>query len=62
MGTPLEKVLAIGAEHNDLSRFAVAGYSTAVRSAHVEVRMAAEYIISANTAQGVAFFLRDLLS
>lgn len=62
MGIPLEKVLAIGAEHNDLSRFALAGCSAAVRSVHVEVRVAAEYIIPANMAQGVAFFLRDLLS
>jgi Cof subfamily protein (haloacid dehalogenase superfamily) len=51
------EVVAFGDEENDLSMFAVAGFSCAPESAQEYVKSAADLVIASNAENGVADFL-----
>lgn len=55
-------IVVFGDEVNDLSMFAMAGYSVAVENAAAEVRGAADEIAPRNTADGVAIVIERLLA
>ncbi|MDR0602147.1 MAG: HAD hydrolase family protein [Treponema sp.] len=56
------EVVALGDEENDLSMFAAAGFSAAPANAREQVREAADLVIGANSEDGAAVFLEELLS
>ncbi|MDR1286669.1 MAG: Cof-type HAD-IIB family hydrolase [Treponema sp.] len=61
-GVNPEDTVALGDEENDLSMFAAAGFSAAPANAREQVRKAADRVIGANSEDGAAAFLEELLS
>ncbi|MDR1420348.1 MAG: HAD hydrolase family protein [Treponema sp.] len=61
-GVDPSRTVALGDEENDLSMFAAAGFSAAPANARGSVREAADLVIGANSEDGAAVFLEELLS
>jgi Cof subfamily protein (haloacid dehalogenase superfamily) len=61
LGIKAENVIAFGDEDNDLPMFEAAGFSAAPANAKEHVRAAADVVIGANTEDGVAAFLEEML-
>ena len=57
---PLESILVIGDDTNDISMFKVAGYSVAMGNAIAELKETADEICRTNTEDGAAEFLKSL--
>ena len=62
IGVPLESVVVIGDQHNDLAMFARAGLSIAMAQAPPDVRAAADRVTCSNDDDGVAHAIEQLLS
>ena len=60
-GIPLERVVAFGDQHNDLSMFAVAGLSVAMGNAPATVQAAARHVAPTNDQSGLAWGIRNLI-
>jgi Cof subfamily protein (haloacid dehalogenase superfamily) len=58
---PLDQVVAIGDQENDLSAFGVAGFSVAMGNAPQAVKEAADYVAPSNDEGGLASVLRALV-
>lgn len=60
-GIPLEKVVAFGDQHNDLSMFEVAGLAVAMGNAPRAVQAAAQVVTPSNDQSGLAWGIRNLV-
>jgi hydroxymethylpyrimidine pyrophosphatase-like HAD family hydrolase len=60
-GIPLEKVVAFGDQHNDLSMFSVAGLSVAMGNAPMAVQAAARHVAPTNDLSGLAWGVHHLV-
>lgn len=58
---PIEQVLAIGDNENDLSMLKMAGISVAMGNAEADIRKIAHYTADINEHDGAAHFLEDFL-
>ena len=58
---PMEQVMAIGDNENDLSMFEVAGLSVAMGNANERVKASARFETLPNDAQGVAAAIRAIV-
>jgi hypothetical protein len=61
LGVPVDEVLAIGDNHNDLTVLTWAGHAAAPANAIPEVLSAVEHVIPANDQDGVAQVLEQLV-
>ncbi|MBN2053300.1 HAD family hydrolase [bacterium] len=61
-GVPLHRVAAIGNHLNDVSMMRVAGTGIAVENALPAVKDAADFVIAANTEEGVARLVEEILA
>jgi Cof subfamily protein (haloacid dehalogenase superfamily) len=61
LGLPASGVMAIGDNFNDLDMLTYAGLAVAVQNAPAEVREAADWVVPANTENGVAVAINRLL-
>ena len=61
LNLPMEQVMAIGDNENDLSMFEVAGLSVAMGNANERVRASARFETLTNDAQGVAAAIRAIV-
>lgn len=61
LGIPMEEVMAIGDNYNDLSMLKKAGISVAIGNAEEEVKSACQYISVSNNLNGVAYIVNRLL-
>lgn len=61
LNIPLENIIAIGNDNNDISMFEVAKISAAVSNSTKEALEKATYEIKSNDEDGVAFFLETLI-
>ncbi|MBA4542777.1 MULTISPECIES: Cof-type HAD-IIB family hydrolase [Thermoactinomyces] len=55
LGIPLEQVMVIGDNRNDLSMMKIAGYSVAMGNADDEVKRVCKYVTKSNSEHGVAY-------
>ena len=60
-GVPLEQVLAIGDQWNDLEMIAAVGHGAAMPTAPAEVRLAARYVVAPLEDEGSAALIEDLV-
>jgi Cof subfamily protein (haloacid dehalogenase superfamily) len=60
-GVPLEQVLAIGDQWNDLEMLSAVGHGAAMPSAPPEVRLAARYVAPPLRVEGAAILIEDLV-
>lgn len=60
MNVPLENIMAIGDEHNDIPMFELAGIGVAMGNASDHVKAHADYITEKNTEHGVAKAIEKL--
>ncbi len=58
LGIPLEKILAIGDDVNDVTMLQEAGIGVAVNNAHDEVKAAADHVTNAHNTDGVIEAIR----
>ncbi|MDR0784573.1 MAG: Cof-type HAD-IIB family hydrolase [Treponema sp.] len=58
-GIRADETIAFGDEESDLPMFAVAGFSVAPANAKEKVRLAADFVVKANTEDGAAAFLEE---
>jgi hydroxymethylpyrimidine pyrophosphatase-like HAD family hydrolase len=61
LGVGVDEVLAVGDNHNDLPALAWAGRAAAPANAIAEVRALAHRVLPANTEDGVAQLLEELV-
>lgn len=59
---PVEKIMVIGDNYNDLSMMKVAGLSVAMGNAPAEVKSQADWIVASNEENGVAIAIERLLN
>jgi Cof subfamily protein (haloacid dehalogenase superfamily) len=55
LGIPLDQVMVIGDNHNDLSMMRIAGVSVAMGNADEEVKRVCKYVTRPNSEHGVAY-------
>ena len=56
-----KEVISIGDDYNDLTMFAVTGYSVAMGNANDEIKSKAKEVTATNNEDGVAIFLEKLI-
>jgi len=61
LAIPLERILAIGDSHNDISMFKIAGMAVAMGNAPREVKAATDLVAPSNDEDGVAWVLREMV-
>src|SRR5262249_52546314 len=61
LGIALERILAIGDSHHDLSMLAVVGTAVAMGNAAEEGKAAADMVAPSNDEEGVSWVLRELV-
>lgn len=60
-GIPLDKIIAFGDQHNDLSMFSIAGLSVAMGNAPAAVQARAQHVAPTNDQSGLAWGIQNLV-